>query len=120
MSDPDTETAALARRLAAEHRRALELDALARAPQLRELALAMHEAAHAPRSAEAPPLERVGDVIAALANAAAELRLATWGYPHPGSVGDLPLVVVANGDDLVVREVRVELGRLVVELNPHR
>ncbi len=63
-------------------------------------------------------LRRVGDVVGALANAAHDMRLAYWGYPHPGSVGDQPLVVVVDGREYAVSDVRFTGSRILVDVEP--
>ena len=63
-------------------------------------------------------LGRVGDVAEALADAAHEMRLAYWGYPHPGSVGDQPLVVVVEGREYAVTAVRFTGTRIQVDVEP--
>ncbi len=63
-------------------------------------------------------LRRVGDVVGALADAAHEMRLAYWGYPHPGSVGDQPLAVVVEGREYAVSAVGFTGGRIQVDIEP--
>ena len=61
---------------------------------------------------------RFGDVIEALATISLDMRLAYWGYPHPGSVGDNPLVVVVEGREFVVSKVHFEGSRILVDTEP--
>ena len=61
---------------------------------------------------------RVGDVVGALADAAFEMRRAYWGYPHPGSVGDQPLVIVVDGREYAASTVQFANHRIEVQVEP--
>ena len=84
---------------------------------MRSLVQAVDEAANMPAPA-GTELRRVGDVVQALASASLEMRLAYWGYPHPGSVGDQPLVILADGREFVVSRVAFESHRIQVDTEP--
>ena len=84
---------------------------------MRGLVQAVDEAANMPALA-GTGLTRVGDVVEALAAASLEMRLAYWGYPHPGSVGDQPLVILAEGREFVVSRVAFERHRIQVDTEP--
>ena len=86
-----------------------------RDPALQGLVQTVDEAAGMP-TADAGALRRVGDVVGAMADAAHEMRLAYWGYPHPGSVGDQPLVVVADGREYVVSAIEFTEGRIQIDV----
>jgi hypothetical protein len=84
---------------------------------MRGLADAVEEAAAMP-TVDDGTLRRVGDVVGALADAALEMREAYWGYPHPGSVGDQPLVVIIEGRPHVVAGVAFAEHRIEVRVVP--
>lgn len=86
-----------------------------RANAMRGLADAVEEAAAMP-TVDDGSLRRVGDVVGALANAALEMREAFWGYPHPGSVGDQPLVIVLDGREHAVARVDFDGGRIRIDV----
>lgn len=84
-----------------------------RAQAMQSLAEAVDEAATMPWIHDGT-LRRVGDVIEALAAASLEMRLAYWGYPHPGSVGDQPLVIRVDGREFIVTNVAFDGHRIQV------
>ena len=79
------------------------------------LVRAIDEAAAMPVASPTGDLVRVGDVVRALADAALEMRLAYWGYPHPGSVGDQPLVVMIDERECVVAAIRFDGARIRID-----
>lgn len=88
-----------------------------RAQAIQGLARAVDEAMAMPKVDDGT-LGRVGDVVEALAAASLEMRDADWGYPHPGSVGDQPLVILVDGREFVVSKATFENDRIEVETSP--
>lgn len=84
---------------------------------LRSLTQAVDEAATVP-TLPGRELWRFGTVISALADASLEMRLAYWGYPHPGSVGDQPLVILVDGREFAVSSVTFQRHRIEVDTEP--
>ena len=87
------------------------------AQAMQSLAQAVQEAANM-SAPPASPLSRFGDVVEALAEVALEMRLAYWGYPQPGSVGDNSLLILVDGRELVVVAVDFEGNHIRIHAEP--